>query len=129
MVDGITECYFCHQTIPPFQWRANDTAEVQCKVCGPYRILESAAKELFAGKWHGSLHILSGAIRNQNEAGIRVIVRSLDELGTSVAIPKGPLEQIDRIVLYLLRKTESYEATVELSLDYDYSIAFSKSRN
>jgi hypothetical protein len=51
MSDGITQCYFCQNVIPAFQWRANDTAEVQCKVCGPYRILEPAA-------WKGQEYVL-----------------------------------------------------------------------
>jgi hypothetical protein len=82
MSDGITQCYFCQNAVPAFQWRANDTAEVQCKVCGPYRILEPATRDLHVWKWHDRLHILSGAIRNQNERGIKVVVGSLDDLGT-----------------------------------------------
>src|SRR5437016_341637 len=103
MSDGITQCYFCQNAVPAFQWRANDTAEVQCKVCGPYRILEPAARDLYAWKWHDRLHILSGAIRNQNERGIKVVVGSLDDLGSSTAVPQGPLGRIDHIVLHLLR--------------------------
>lgn len=111
---------------PPFVWRANDTTEVECRACGPYRLLEPAAKELYGWKWHDSLYILSGAIRNQNEQGIKVIIGSLDDLGSSTAVPQGPLERIDHIVLHLLRKMDTYDATVTLSPTYDYPLVYAK---
>ena len=126
MSDGITECYFCRNSVPPFSWRANDTAEVECRACGPYRLLEPGARELHGWKWHDSLHILSGAIRNQNEQGIKVIIGSLDDFGSSTAVPQGPLERIDHIVLHLLRKMDTYDATVTLSPTYDYPLAYAK---
>jgi nucleoside 2-deoxyribosyltransferase len=126
MNDGTTKCYFCQNPVPPFGLHGDGSADVQCKVCGPYRILESAAREWYAWKWHDSGHILSGVIRNQNEDGINVTIGSLDNLGTSMAVPKGPLERIDRIVLHLLRKMDTYDATITLSPTYDYSITFSK---
>jgi hypothetical protein len=126
MVDGIKQCYFCQNTVSPFQWRANDTADVECSVCGPYRILAAAGYEWHAGKWHDRLHVLSGTIRNQNERGINVLVGSLDDLGNSTAVPEGPLERIDHIVMYLLRKMKTYDAAVTIIPQNDYSVAYTK---
>lgn len=88
-----------------------------------------AAKELYAGGGEGRRHVLSGAIREKNERGIEVIVHSLDDLVASIAVPQGPLERIDRIVLHVLRKMETDDATVTLSPDHDYSVAYAKTPN
>lgn len=71
-------------------------------------------------------HILSGAVRERNEKGFDVIIDSFDTLRSLVIPPRGPIERIDRILLYVLNKTETDDAGVLLSPSYDYSIAYSK---
>jgi nucleoside 2-deoxyribosyltransferase len=71
-------------------------------------------------------HILSGALRERNEKGFDVVVDSFDTLRTFVIPPRGPIERMDRILLYVLQKMETDDAGVLLSPTYDYSIAYSK---
>lgn len=82
--------------------------------------------DLHAGGGEGRSHLLSGAIREKNERGIEVVVHSLDDLVASMSVPQGPLERIDRIVLYVLRKMTTDDATVTISPDSDYSVAYAR---
>jgi nucleoside 2-deoxyribosyltransferase len=43
-----------------------------------------------------------------------------------MSVPQGPLERIDRIVLYVLRKMATDDATVTLRPDCDYSVAYAR---
>jgi nucleoside 2-deoxyribosyltransferase len=73
-------------------------------------------------------YIYSGAIREHYEQGIILLVEDLEELIDSVVVPKNPLESIDRILLYILRKINSADEGIELQ-QTDRSIAYAKNPN
>jgi len=70
-------------------------------------------------------HIYAGAIRENYEQGIVLWVEDLQELRDSVVIPKNPIESIDRILVYILRKIDSADEGIELQ-QTDCSIAYAK---
>ena len=72
------------------------------------------------------LTLASGAVREMTEAGLDPFVEKLDEILASVAIPEDPLEQIDRLVLYLLGRTGSAAEYVGLNLRTDRAIAYAR---
>jgi nucleoside 2-deoxyribosyltransferase len=121
-----TKCFICDNKVAPFEWGSKGSQIIECKVCLPYRIGESVVRGILTGELREG-HVLSGAIRELNERGREVVVNNLDELRDSVAAPQGPHDQIDRILLYVLRKMESADAIVEMELGFDYSVAYAKS--
>ncbi|MEK6279171.1 MAG: hypothetical protein AABN95_02350 [Acidobacteriota bacterium] len=120
-----TECYICNNPIPPYEWASNKTPPVQCRICGPYRLREQAGMYILTA-YVPDRHLLSGAVRERNEKGFDVVIDSFDTLRTLVIPPRGPIERMDRILLYVLQKMETDDAGVLLSPPYDYSIAYSK---
>src|SRR5207237_4431162 len=72
-------------------------------------------------------YIYSAAIRELYESGTVVPwVEDLQKLKDSVRIPDGPLESIDRILLYVYRKAPSAVEYVRLHFQNDYPIAYAK---
>jgi nucleoside 2-deoxyribosyltransferase len=120
----LDKCPICELGMTPYQWVAGGTQPIECLICGEYRISERAAMDSFQGGLRDS-HLYSGAIRELNERGIDVIVQDFDRLLDSIVVPSGPLERIDRIVLYIYRHTETDDVIVKL-FDYDYPIAYAK---
>jgi hypothetical protein len=118
-------CFICGNPIPQYQWLPRNTKPIECKICGPYLISERAAQAAFP---HGlpESHIYSGAVRELNEKGRQVVIESFEQLRDSVVVPEGPLERIDRILLYVLRKMDTYDEGVPISQQYDYSVAYAR---
>lgn len=53
-----------------------------------------------------------------------MVVNNLEELRDSVVVPEGPLDQIDRILLYVLRRMGTVDAGVSLRATVDFSVAY-----
>lgn len=119
------KCFICGNPIPPYQWLPRNTNPIDCKICGPYLISEGVAQVIYPSG-PPERHIYSGAVRELNEKGRRVVIESLEQLRDSVVPPEGPLEHIDRILLYVLLKMDTYDAGVPISPQYDYSVAYTK---
>jgi nucleoside 2-deoxyribosyltransferase len=117
-------CFICKGEVESFDPGENGTT-VNCKVCKPYTIREKPLRGLYQGDLTNP-HLVSGAIRELNERGLKVIINDFESLLGSVVVPNGPLERIDRIVLHIFRQMETYDAKVRL-LDHDYSIAYARS--
>jgi hypothetical protein len=122
------QCLICKSEVPPYSWNHPEPgARIKCELCGEYRLSERLAQDLY----HPTLilldsHIYSGALRENYEQGIVLWVEDLRELRDTVVVPKNPLESIDRILQYVLRKMESADQGVELK-QTDRSIAYAKS--
>jgi nucleoside 2-deoxyribosyltransferase len=87
---------------------------------------EFLATMVLQGNFAGKKYIYSGAIRELNGKGILVRLDDLDVLEHSVVVPEGPLDQIDRILLYLHRRMEAADSFAEMDSKYDYPIAYAK---
>lgn len=101
---------------------------IDCKVCGQYRITESAIMHVRSyGIEEG--HIISGAIRELNDRGIPVFIESFDRVRDSVVVPRGPLDCIDRILLHVYRNMPTADASVTLAPQFDYSVGYTKTQS
>jgi hypothetical protein len=119
------ECLICKSEVPPYNWNHPEPgARIQCELCGEYRLSERLAQDIYSYSLPDS-YIYSGAIRENAEQDIVLWVEDLKELRDSVAIPKNPLESIDRILLYILQKINSADEGIELK-QTDRSIAYAK---
>src|SRR5437763_15698165 len=115
-------CFICKGEVESFDPGENGTT-VNCKVCKPYTIHEKLLRGLFPGDLTNR-HLISGAIRELNERGLNVIVNDFDTLLDSVALPEGPIERIDKILLYVSKNMDADDAWVRLESDRDYSVAY-----
>jgi len=124
-----TKCPICLNpaTITPLS--TGTAFNVSCKVCGKYLISYPVAdsNELL---YHEKRYLLSGAIRNLSEQGVKVEILTLEDVETildSVSVPSDPLETIDWLLKYL--KTSKADEYVPLNLANDYPILFAKDTN
>lgn len=118
------ECLICKNLVPEYRWNYPEPgARIKCAVCGEYRLSEHLAQDL-----HYALsdsYIYSAIIREHYEQGIILWVENLKELKDSVVIPKNPLESIDRILLYVMNKTNSADELIPFNKTI-YPIAYAK---
>jgi hypothetical protein len=115
----------CKSEVPSYSWNHPEPgARIKCELCGEYRLSERLAQDIYSYPLLDS-HIYSGAIREHYEQGIVLWVEDLKELRDSVVVPKNPLESIDRILLYVLRKIKSADDGVEFK-QTDRPVAYAK---
>ena len=119
------KCLICETPIPPYEWVAWGTQPIDCPVCGKYRISERAAMAVLHDGLR-SRHLYSGAVREFNERGLEVIIEDFERLLDSVVVPNGPVERIDRILLYVFKHMETDDAEVTLDYERDYSVAYAR---
>lgn len=120
------KCLICQRHVEPYSWNhPQPGAYIKCDLCGEYRISERLAQDIYE-YCLGSTHILSAAIREHSEQGIVLWIEDLNDLKDSVSIPKSPLESIDRILLHILKKSNSSNEWLHLN-QIDYPIAYAKS--
>jgi len=68
-------------------------------------------------------HLLSGAVRELNEAGQTPTVESFEELLSFVRVPKNPIEKMDRLLLSL-NATQKKMGDVKEFSEKDYPLAY-----
>lgn len=124
------QCPICNNEVPAYSWNREEAgARIRCELCGEYRLSERLAQEILTislrGLYLENSHIYSGAIRENFERGIVLWVEDLRQLTDTVVVPKNPLDSIDKILLYVLKRAESAEVGVELK-QTDRSIAYAK---
>ena len=122
----LDQCPICNSQLPAYEWAASDIQPFDCPVCGKYRITHQAAIKGFQGILENR-HNYSGAIRELFEKGAAVLVDDYESLLDSVAVPDGPLERIDKILLHVHRHMDSDDAWVKLDSVADRSVAYAKS--
>jgi hypothetical protein len=120
-------CWICGIAVEPYSWNQPRGAHIKCPTCGEYLLSERLA--MMMGQPATNIrtnYIYSAAIREQYESGKVPWVEDLQKLRDSVRIPEGPLESIDRILLYVYRKAPSAIEHVRLRFQNDYPIAHAK---
>jgi nucleoside 2-deoxyribosyltransferase len=97
---------------------------IDCPCCGKFRVLERAIVKY----WHKNIldrHICSGALREHHEKGTIYSIEDLDLLKYSVSVPENPIEQIDKLLLYVASKSDSSDKVTTFN-ESDYSLAYAK---
>ena len=119
-------CYICDKEMREFQWSPGYI--VDCDFCGKYKPSELLLQKLYEHPLQNR-YLYSGAIRELFWlSGREVLVEDLTVLLESVSAPKNPIEQIDRLLLYIAQNTSSIDAGVP----YEYTlvpVAYAKSNN
>ena len=105
---------------------------VSCETCGQYEIPHSVrtdADSLIRRTGSGDVrYILSALTRRASTEGRRITIdhNNIDELLQSVAIPKSPLENMDRALLYVADHQTKADEFFEVFFGNDYPLAFAK---
>lgn len=131
-------CPICGQEISRGSSAGAKTPLFPCPRCGTYRLDERAMQRLYeaSGSFSaGSLqllahhHLLSAVLRERFEQGQReeVYVSSLEELQAAARpLAGGPLEAVDRLLLYTAERAPRVGAPARIIPDYDYPVAYAR---
>jgi len=116
-------CIICWNPLnnEPIHRPADDKYWVNCELCGHY-LVDDAFSASVTSKPLDS-HLLSGAVRELNEAGQTPSFESFEELLSFVRVPKNPIEKMDRLLLSL-NATQKRMGDVKEFLENDYPLAY-----
>ncbi|MCK4297611.1 MAG: hypothetical protein KAX28_13260 [Candidatus Marinimicrobia bacterium] len=104
----------------------SNIAHITCKICGEYRITRTATVTETFKKCDQSL--VSAALRYHNENGniFEINSKNISTLFDSIKIPKTPIEKINRILMYINKKANSFDDIISIDISTQYPIAFAK---
>jgi hypothetical protein len=125
-------CPVCGQELPHTSAMGARQPVFECPVCGTYRLSERAAQHLyeavgFLGDGFMPLanhHLLSAVIRERFEPSRRtVFIPTFEELVAAAnPLPGGPLESVDRLLIYVSEHLARLGTAVKLSLEHDFPV-------
>ena len=105
-----------------------DKTTKKCEPCGEYKISLMAERTLqYSPEYEKDKYILSALSREATENGREIVftTENIQNYIDSAPIPDGPLEAIDRIILYVYRKSETADSYISLKPE-DHPIACAK---
>lgn len=102
-------CPFCNEVVTRVNLLA-DAAEIDCPVCGEFRISQSAITVLNAGSYAGERWILASVSRRAFDAGVkpRFNADDLDRVVRETRMPTSPLEIGDDLLLAIAQASQVY---------------------
>ena len=115
------QCFLCQRPAKVEPREQDFFYTVTCSACGKY-LGDPVDSDNTVPKY-----ILSGVTRSAWENGVilKLTLDNIGQLGQSASIPDGPLESMDRILLYVAVKLRSSDEFCALASE-DYPIAFAK---
>ena len=111
-----TNCLICQKSIQHYDLDfGRDSKPINCPLCGMYRISESLVQKLdnVAPQYLANKYLYSAAIRENFEKCVIFWVEDFEMLLDSVVIPQTPIEKIDRLLLYISKKTKLFDIGIE----------------
>ena len=123
-------CVFCGQEI---SYSKNSIVYCRCKNCGEYSIDYAIFINSYfiESKFPGKKYLVSGYLRESSELGLVLEPITLDNyesIFTSSRIPKSIVEKLDKILMYIFRKTEYYGQDIPIDLT-QIAIGYAKNQN
>ena len=100
---------------------------VECARCGSYRVFDGVDQQIGDGRGEQERHIVSGALRQAHDRGLRTDIRSPKDLDAFVAganPPASPVEALDRLLVYVQQYQSRADEFCKITPDDDYPIAF-----
>jgi len=115
---------------PAIVVREGGNYSVDCPACLKYQISLRAANSI-QSKYSDSLYILAAIARQRSDEGNPLYLHpgNIETILDSVAVPNGPLEQIDEIVKYIRKETKYFGADVWIDHRTDYPVAFARNES
>ena len=107
--------------------------EIICEICGTYIATEETESKLKADpEIQKKKYILSGIIRNSPSSRnpVEILTSNIDNLIESARIPEDPLEAIDKIILYIYKKSINKTCNSYITItENDYPIVYAKNQD
>lgn len=122
----MNKCVLCHPNERDKYSQINgDQWEINCNICGKYKITEEAIREITAK--HIPLHIIKGYIRFQSNVKnnkISITKENINSILLDPLIPKSFSEKVNILLLNLEAQSKLLGGKIELNLINDYVYSF-----
>ncbi len=123
------QCQFCGDSLKNIQ-EEGEILHMDCRACGKYSIPlqdHQSRKEL---NIENKRYIISAILRNANKNGkiIEINRDNVKDLLASASLPNGPLDIIDRLLVYIYDHSRSSASFVEINWDYDYPLFYAQDK-
>ncbi len=131
-------CPLCNRSVGIRPLEHYDGHRVTCETCGEYDIVGIISHVQVNNYTNGERdkvgerrHILSALTRQSWDAGARVVINenNIFALLQSVAIPKNPLENMDRALIYVSDHQSKADDYFQVFYEKDYPLAFARDRD
>lgn len=128
------KCIFCDSTISGnYEVNSSDIYKCECPNCGTYSITYEALMDLPSSlekKHKETKHLISGYLREMTELGFTsdlITNERFNALFNNSKIPLTTIHKLDKLLLYIYRKTDFIykEVVIDLSVKQD-AIAYAK---
>lgn len=130
MMGQTNRCFLCQKPIeqvyhvPPSEERIGS---YRCARCGKVVFTFEAFTEIGQPKFDSSRHLISGYTRELTESRRSPIVikpNNIQKILDSVDIPRNVLDKLNKVLLYLERKSKFFGDSVRINILKDYPIVY-----
>lgn len=131
---NLYKCIFCEGDEVKIKELPNDVYALTCHNCGDYRITEEASKGLHSrleGEYKGKKYLISGYLREMTELGLSfgiITTENYENLFLSIKEPATLMEKLDKLLLFLYRKTSFFHQQITVDLSQP-AIAYAKNNS
>ena len=126
------QCFFCNKQITANEDFDTEIHFCTCDNCGKYKLTREVFDDLHNTKVYKqnlkNLYLISGYLREMTDKGIDVglITHSnLNNLFSSTKTPKNLSEKLEKVLLYMLSRTEFFSQEIEIDTT-DFAICYGK---
>jgi hypothetical protein len=128
--ERIEICPICSSHIQQTTPTNRDIYQYMCPVCGRVNITAEAIIS-FANDAKGLNHLVSGFTRERTELGLQpfdILSTNIKEILSGVNVPRNVSEKLDRLLLYLERRSDFAGKLVQIDSTTLYSIVYAKNQ-
>ena len=127
-MNEIKTCLFCNeQARYTGIGSINQKFEIDCPNCSKFMVTSDLMQFFNFKELGDKKYLLSGLIREKNEFGLKLNIIEYDTINNyfnDSFIPKSFFQKVDKVLLYLYRKTPFFGATIEINEKTPYSIGY-----
>lgn len=130
MTDMKQKCFLCEKECEVNRNNLERRIYVKCQTCGEYGLTEEASDYVNSEIEKDKKWILSALLRQKTETGnplLEILTKDIVEMLNTAKIPEYPLDKMNKILLYIHKKTSEFGKSVEIEVETDYPIFFAKS--
>jgi hypothetical protein len=126
----ISDCFFCNEKakytgVGPL----DQVFEVDCPNCGLFKISGEVFSLFPFKEIENKKYLLSGLIKEKNELGLNQVVIEYDDikkLFNDSLIPSSFMQKIDKVLLYIYKKSSFFGSTIVINENTPYSIGYAR---
>ncbi|MBN2352514.1 MAG: hypothetical protein JXD23_08095 [Spirochaetales bacterium] len=127
-MSDLENCPLCdHQTAKITKF-GNFQDRYECTNCGNFIGVLIPSKWLMSEKYKDRRYILSGVVRNLTDKGEMAFLHQedIEKYFSYADVPKNPIEAINKILLFIHKKSKSMNEFIRIKFDSEYTIFYLK---